>query len=287
MEYIIVNITTPNDALVNKYFNLIVLKDAAYNSKTKNAMNKTMIYSYVLIPVLVENDGVKRSEAYNAAVSEYCQLLNGKIQTFVGSPSRDAIYSIGRFLEKNKTEPNFIEKLVSFNFCIDIVNTITDNDFSLFYTDGSASNKRKGGYCCVKIGDDFPKDEEESIVEPFTGKLKSYEIICGSIEDSTNNIAELTALKQVFENKTNRRFQVIISDSDYSLKCFREYIYNWRINGWKGSDKKTIKNLELIQSINNLLLTNNCIYLFKWTEGHVGNQFNELCDTIAKQYSEV
>ena len=59
MEYIIVNITTPNDALVNKYFNLIVLKDAAYNSKTKNAMNKTMIYSYVLIPVLVENDGVR------------------------------------------------------------------------------------------------------------------------------------------------------------------------------------------------------------------------------------
>lgn len=282
MRYILTNISTPNDAIVNKYFNLRILQDAAYNSRTKNAINKTIEYSYVMIPILQISDNVKLSMSYRNHLNHFTNLLRGKVSYEIVQANEDVIYSIGYFLEKN-LQPGEIACLERIQFYMTLVTEIGDNDFTVFYTDGSASQTRCGGYCCVKIADEAPKENEEAALEPFTGRLKSSTIFAGSIADATNNIAELSAVKAAIENKSDKLYQVIIADSDLCVKSFRDYIYSWRINGWKAANKKPIKNIELVQEIDGLLRNSGCIYLFKWTEAHVGNHFNEICDFWAKQ----
>lgn len=80
----------------------------------------------------------------------------------------------------------------------------------------------------------------------------------------------------------DHRFQVVISDSEYGLKCIREWYYNWKANGFKTYSKKPIANKDLICSIFDKISDFQKMIFFKWVKGHNKNSFNELCDIEAK-----
>ena len=289
MRALIINITTPNDPAANKDFTLKVLKDAAYNSKIKNPMNRSMNYEYVFVPMIEVDEKTKITPKYQNEINRYLNLLP---RTLFGNQqiNRDAYYSIGKFLEKNADygkEDTYIEYLLKYRFYIDVVTEITEDEFAISYTDGSFNKgTNAGGYCCLKV-EKTNNINNPMLLETVTQKRRNFTEFSGSLEQATNNSAELTAIKEAIQNASKERFQLIISDCDYGMKSFRDYIYNWRLNGWKASNNKPIKNLELIQEINDYLCNSGKIFLFQWTESHVGNPFNEMCDTIAKNNSGI
>ena len=126
---------------------------------------------------------------------------------------------------------------------------------------------------------------KDGLLDDFTGKKFIFDAFSGTIKEGTNNIGELTAIKIAIENFNNKTFQLIISDSIYGIKSYREYIHVWKNNGYKTYSKKEIKNKDLIIETYEELkeVQKNKIVLLKWTKGHDQNSFNEKCDELAKK----
>lgn len=287
MRALLINITTPNDSAANRDFTLFILKDAAYNSKIKNPMNRSMNYEYVFVPLLEVDPKTKDTIQYKEDLERYLTLLPQTTQ-YSKDINKDGYYSIGKFLEKNISGHTTLEKLLKYRFYIDVVTEINDRDFAISYTDGSFNTEtHQGGYCCLKTLNRQPNENEIFLMETTTNSNRPFEEISGQLEIATNNSAELTAIKKAIESSSDERIQIIISDCDYGMKSFRDYIFNWRVNGWKASNNKPIKNEELIKSIDLAMKASNKIFLFQWTESHIGNPFNEMCDTIAKNKAGV
>jgi len=117
------------------------------------------------------------------------------------------------------------------------------------FTDGSSvgngSRDSKAGY-----GIYIPEPKE------YTVHMK------GTLPDgATNNCAELTAILDALRlhdyNKVKKKSQssncpiddiVIVTDSDYSIKCITQWSTNWVRNGWI-SGTGEVKNKKLIQQI--------------------------------------
>lgn len=94
------------------------------------------------------------------------------------------------------------------------------------------------------------------------------------ITEPTNQRAELSAIlsairlikqnKELFFDKEI----VIYTDSMYSVNCITVWSKEWQKNGWKGSNKKPIKNVELISAILDDLKTIDIIIKFEHTFSH-------------------
>ena len=44
---------------------------------------------------------------------------------------------------------------------------------------------------------------------------------------------------------------VIETDSQYAINCSTKWVQGWKRNGWKNSQKKPVKNADLIRAIDN------------------------------------
>ena len=106
----------------------------------------------------------------------------------------------------------------------------------------------------------------------------------GSEKDTTNNRMELMAVINGL-SKLNRFCNVIIStDSQYVKNGMEEWIHNWTKNGWKGSNKKPVKNVDLWQRLDTLVQKFNVSW--EWIKGHSGHTENEFVDTLASNAAE-
>lgn len=127
-------------------------------------------------------------------------------------------------------------------------------------TDGSCkpANPGPGGCAAVLFDED-------------TRKVISYRKL--SLGHSTNNIAELTAVKLGIE--------LMLESGQAGLKFYTDSQYAIGIlsKGWKAQ-----KNVELVTEIRNLLIGKNI--KFEWVKGHSSNQINEFADGLAKQAAE-
>lgn len=112
------------------------------------------------------------------------------------------------------------------------------------------------------------------------------------IENSTNNISELTAilmaLKFLDEREGNGQEVCIFSDSMYCLNSITKWYKKWKTNGWKTSSGGDVKNKELIHNITELSekLGKNWNVRFEHVKGHAGNFGNEKADELAKGASK-
>jgi ribonuclease HI len=148
--------------------------------------------------------------------------------------------------------------------------SITNEPKILCYTDGSNFNGI-GGYGFVMI---------------YDNKIKKY---CGkvNIDYCTNNIAELTAIRQCiiklqekYEGKIiSSTDSLIRSDSQYSINCITTWYKSWQKNNWKTKSGKQVENKELIVEILELLEDKNIT--FEHVYGHKGEKYNEMCDKLA------
>lgn len=266
MQFILTNFSFKGSKVLENELDSLLFKDIAFGSKTvtKNQNNQIMYYNRVLVPI-----------------SEGFQL-----------PKDDFYKRIKNSIERNSLNADQIESLIGFMELLDIASKNPEIKFSIYpmavlnheeigigYSDGSfKKSNNSASYACVKL----LKEDSKGTYDSFSDQYYTYESYNDVIKEGTNNIGELSGIKKLVELFDDKKYQVIISDSEYGLKCYREWIYNWEKNGYKTYSKKPILNQDLIKETQKLLNESGKIVMFKWVRGHNNNSFNELCDTLAK-----
>ena len=155
-------------------------------------------------------------------------------------------------------------------------------NIQIYYTDGSKMpSSNNAGWAYAKL----LEISKHGLYDDLTGENYLYNEVYGNTEGTTNNSGELFAIYSALEDFANdylNKCPVIISDSEYSLNIYREWIYNWKNNGYKDSHKKPIKNKDIILKTDKLINDNRMKPLFCWVKGHEDHPFNEICDQNAK-----
>ena len=80
---------------------------------------------------------------------------------------------------------------------------------------------------------------------------------------------------------------VIETDSQYAINCSTKWVQGWKRNGWKNSQKKPVKNADLIRAIDNEIAHRAGSVRFVWVKGHAGNAGNEKVDELARTYAAI
>lgn len=112
-------------------------------------------------------------------------------------------------------------------------------------------------------------------------------VITGGSPDATNNQMELASLIATFDHIIKNKLvgKIILNfDSMYVLDGTSKWLNNWSKNGWKGSNKKPIKNKEMWQEVYNLrsqILKMGCTIEYVHVKGHSGHEYNEYVDQLA------
>jgi ribonuclease HI len=133
------------------------------------------------------------------------------------------------------------------------------------YTDGACKgNPGIGGWGALLI-------HNKQSIEIFDGEL-----------ETTNNRMELMAVIEALKHATSMNDDVqIYTDSSYVQKGIQEWIHNWKMNGWRSSNKKPVKNQDLWQELDTL---NSSLKVeWFWVKGHTGHPGNERADFLANE----
>ncbi len=130
------------------------------------------------------------------------------------------------------------------------------------YTDGACSgNPGKGGWAAIILDG------------------KSQYNIFGSENNTTNNRMELMAPIKALKKIKSKSEVIIYTDSRYVKDGITEWIKKWKLNNWKSSNKKPVKNKDLWVKLDNCCQIHNVSW--KWVKAHAGNKFNDLVDKLA------
>lgn len=105
--------------------------------------------------------------------------------------------------------------------------------------------------------------------------------ISGFAKDTTNNQMELTACIEGLSAVKKHMEIEIYTDSQYVKNGITEWILTWKKNGWKTSQKKPVKNVELWQKLDEL--NAKLQPKWQWVKAHNGNVLNERADKLATQ----
>lgn len=136
------------------------------------------------------------------------------------------------------------------------------------YTDGACSgNPGPGGYGTVLVYID-------------ANGVKHEKELSEGFNNVTNNQMELMAVIAGLENLKKPCEVTLYSDSKYVVEAFNgNWIDGWIKKGWKTSDKKPVKNLELWQRLLKAKEPHDVEFI--WVKGHAGHEYNERCDKLA------
>ena len=130
------------------------------------------------------------------------------------------------------------------------------------YTDGACSgNPGKGGWAAIILD----------------GKNQSS--ISGSENKTTNNRMELMAPIMALKKIKIKSEIIIYTDSRYVKDGITEWIKKWKLNNWKSSNKKPVKNKDLWVKLDNHCQKHNVSW--KWVKAHASNKLNNLVDELA------
>lgn len=104
----------------------------------------------------------------------------------------------------------------------------------------------------------------------------------GGEADTTNNRMEMMAAIRALEAvKPGYRGTITLwTDSTYVLKGITEWIHGWKKRGWKNSQKKDVKNVDLWKELDALNSARDVNW--KWVKGHAGIEGNERADELAR-----
>ena len=136
------------------------------------------------------------------------------------------------------------------------------------YTDGACSgNPGPGGWGALlqaKEGGTVVKERELS----------------GGEAETTNNRMELLAAITALESLTRASAITIVTDSAYVKNGVTGWIFGWKRNGWKTSNKKPVKNVDLWQRLDEAQIRHDVTW--EWVKGHAGHPENERADELAR-----
>ncbi|TNE61845.1 MAG: ribonuclease HI [Alphaproteobacteria bacterium] len=132
------------------------------------------------------------------------------------------------------------------------------------YTDGACSgNPGPGGWGALLLYGDLEKE------------------LTGGELNTTNNRMEMTAAIEAL-NALRRPCKVHLhTDSTYLRDGITKWIFAWKKQGWRTSDKKKVKNADLWQALDAAAKKHEIEW--KWVKGHAGDPGNERADALANQ----
>ena len=132
------------------------------------------------------------------------------------------------------------------------------------YTDGACrGNPGPGGWAAI-----LRYRDEESIVQ-------------GAEAETTNNRMELQAAVSALQKLTLPCSVCITTDSRYLMDGIREWLPNWKRNGWMTAAKKPVKNVDLWRKLDTLVEGHKVTW--NWVKGHSGHAENERVDGLANE----
>tara|TARA_Y100001935_G_C17275440_1_gene494393 strand:- start:560 stop:991 length:432 start_codon:yes stop_codon:yes gene_type:complete len=136
------------------------------------------------------------------------------------------------------------------------------------YTDGACSgNPGIGGWGVVIL-----ETNKEAI------------LLNGGENNTTNNRMELIAAINSISYFKDRQKLNIYTDSKYLKDGIEKWIHNWKLNGWKTSNKKPVKNKDLWLKLDYEINKHSIVW--NWVKGHANNKYNEKADELARKYIE-
>ncbi len=146
-----------------------------------------------------------------------------------------------------------------------MVNMISFNEYDfIVYTDGAClGNPGAGGWAAIIYSSDGQK-----------------KIVVGSETNTTNNRMELVAIIESLKNINHGTNIKIYSDSKYVLDGITKWIHNWKKNGWKSSSKKDVKNKDLWEKLDHLVIKFKIRW--EWVKGHSDDINNNAVDKLAR-----
>ena len=106
----------------------------------------------------------------------------------------------------------------------------------------------------------------------------------GTAINTTNNQMELTAVIEALRAVTDRHQTVIIrTDSRYVQKGIVEWMYGWKIRGWKKANGDTIENQYLWESLDAQYSRFVRSPIVEHVKGHSGDEGNEKVDALCNK----
>lgn len=136
------------------------------------------------------------------------------------------------------------------------------------YTDGACSgNPGPGGWGVLLIA-----RNGEAVVK--TRELN------GGEADTTNNRMELLAAIEALNALERASTITVVTDSAYVKNGVTAWIHGWKRNGWKASNKKPVKNVDLWQALDEAQARHRVTW--EWIKGHAGHAENERADELAR-----
>ena len=105
--------------------------------------------------------------------------------------------------------------------------------------------------------------------------------IFGGEANTTNNRMEILAVIMALKAINAVSEITIFTDSTYVQKGISEWIDKWKINGWRTSNKKEVKNKDLWVQLDTLTAQLKINWI--WVKGHSGHSENDRADYLANQ----
>jgi len=104
--------------------------------------------------------------------------------------------------------------------------------------------------------------------------------LSGGEAATTNNRMELMAAIAAIEAMKSTTHVRLHTDSQYVKNGITTWIHNWKRTGWKTSDKKPVKNVDLWQRLDAAVKSHKVEWI--WVRGHDGHVENERADALAR-----
>jgi ribonuclease HI len=105
--------------------------------------------------------------------------------------------------------------------------------------------------------------------------------LSGAESATTNNRMEMNAAIAALEALTRPSRVRLYTDSTYLRDGITRWIHAWKARGWKTADKKPVKNVDLWQRLEAVLVRHDVDW--HWVRGHSGHEENERADALARQ----
>jgi ribonuclease HI len=102
------------------------------------------------------------------------------------------------------------------------------------------------------------------------------------VADATNHQAELRAATYALDSLPEGLDVVLISDSEYVVKGFAEYMPNWRARGWPERNSGPVRNRPLWLGLIAAVERHRSVR-FEWTPAHAGTDGNEQAHRLASK----
>ena len=134
------------------------------------------------------------------------------------------------------------------------------------YTDGACSgNPGPGGWAALICYEGVEK------------------VLSGVDPHTTNNRMEMMAAIKGLEFSQCPITVVLYTDSRYLQQGMISWMVQWKKNGWRGSNRKPVKNVDLWQRLDQLASRHKITW--QWVKAHSGHRENEMVNDIAQEIS--